>query len=122
MPVSVSHVTALLFFLPSNSLCRTHSHTRFHTPHPRIHTRFCLFPGPEDLVATEAMLKRVTKNAGEFNASFVEEFKVFTAELRDFFNASGKLGKCYLFWCGVRVLSGVAAASVTALQPVLSII
>ena len=42
--------------------------------------------GPEDLVATEAMLKRVTTD-GSFSQDFVSEFKVFTAELRDFFNA-----------------------------------
>ena len=42
--------------------------------------------GPEDLVATEAMLKRVTAD-GSFSQDFVGEFKVFTAELRDFFNA-----------------------------------
>eukprot|EP00195_Chlamydomonas_chlamydogama_P004953 CAMPEP_0202902464 /NCGR_PEP_ID=MMETSP1392-20130828/16864_1 /ASSEMBLY_ACC=CAM_ASM_000868 /TAXON_ID=225041 /ORGANISM="Chlamydomonas chlamydogama, Strain SAG 11-48b" /LENGTH=1205 /DNA_ID=CAMNT_0049589227 /DNA_START=175 /DNA_END=3794 /DNA_ORIENTATION=- len=44
--------------------------------------------GPEDLVASEAMLKRITAKPGEFNASFVEEFKIFIRELRDFFNAS----------------------------------
>jgi phosphoglucan,water dikinase len=42
--------------------------------------------GPEDLVATEAMLQRVTDD-GSYNQDFVNEFRVFTAELRDFFNA-----------------------------------
>lgn len=45
--------------------------------------------GPEDLVATEAMLVKVTRNPGEFNRDFVEEFKIFTRELREFFNATG---------------------------------
>lgn len=42
--------------------------------------------GPEDLVATEAMLQRVSDD-GSYNQDFVDEFRVFTAELRDFFNA-----------------------------------
>ena len=42
--------------------------------------------GPEDLVATEAMLKRIS-NGGDYNQDFVSEFRRFTAELRDFFNA-----------------------------------
>ena len=42
--------------------------------------------GPEDLVATEAMLERVTKD-GSYNQDFVREFGIFAAELRDFFNA-----------------------------------
>lgn len=43
--------------------------------------------GPEDLVATEMMLARVTKNPGEYNEAFVKEFRTFYAELKDFFNA-----------------------------------
>ena len=43
--------------------------------------------GPEDLVATEAVLKRITAPGADYSGAFVEEFKVFTAELRDFFNA-----------------------------------
>lgn len=43
--------------------------------------------GPEDLVATELMLARVTKNPGEYNEAFVNEFRTFYAELKDFFNA-----------------------------------
>ena len=42
--------------------------------------------GPEDLVATEAMLKRVSAD-GSYSQDFVNEFRVFTGELRDFFNA-----------------------------------
>lgn len=43
--------------------------------------------GPEDLIATEAMLTRITKNPGEYNEAFVEQFKIFYSELKDFFNA-----------------------------------
>lgn len=43
--------------------------------------------GPEDLIATEAMLARITKNPGEFSEAFVEQFKIFHRELKDFFNA-----------------------------------
>lgn len=46
--------------------------------------------GPEDLVATERMLQRITSvPAGTYSEAFIEEFKVFTKELREFFNASG---------------------------------
>ncbi|KAG0626216.1 hypothetical protein M758_2G111500 [Ceratodon purpureus] len=43
--------------------------------------------GPEDLVATEALLTRVTKTPGEYSEAFVKEFKTFYSELKDFFNA-----------------------------------
>ncbi|XP_021745875.1 phosphoglucan, water dikinase, chloroplastic-like isoform X1 [Chenopodium quinoa] len=43
--------------------------------------------GPEDLVATEAMMARITRNPGEYNDAFVEQFKIFLHELKDFFNA-----------------------------------
>ncbi|KAF3455421.1 hypothetical protein FNV43_RR00046 [Rhamnella rubrinervis] len=42
---------------------------------------------PEDLVATEAMLARITKNHGEYSEAFVDQFKIFHHELKDFFNA-----------------------------------
>ncbi|XP_016191801.1 phosphoglucan, water dikinase, chloroplastic-like [Arachis ipaensis] len=44
--------------------------------------------GPEDLVATKAMLAKITKNPREYNQAFVEQFKIFHQELKDFFNAS----------------------------------
>lgn len=43
--------------------------------------------GPEDLAATEAMLARVTAPGAGFSPDFVAEFRTFTRELRDFFNA-----------------------------------
>lgn len=43
--------------------------------------------GPEDLVATEEMLERITAPGVEYSGDFVEQFRTFTAELRDFFNA-----------------------------------
>ncbi|PSC69113.1 water chloroplastic [Micractinium conductrix] len=54
-----------------------------HTLQNKLHRN----AGPEDLHTTEAMLARITANPGEFNESFVNEFRTFTAELRDFFNA-----------------------------------
>lgn len=52
--------------------------------------------GPEDLVATEAMLARVTATPGEYPEDFVREFRTFTHELREFFNASGGCAACSL--------------------------
>ena len=43
--------------------------------------------GPEDLVATEAMLARITAPGADYSGDFVAEFRTFTGELRDFFNA-----------------------------------
>lgn len=43
--------------------------------------------GPEDLVATEAMLERITAPGAQYSGEFVEQFRIFTGELRDFFNA-----------------------------------
>ncbi|XWS35232.1 hypothetical protein CRYUN_Cryun21dG0108300 [Craigia yunnanensis] len=54
-----------------------------HTIQNKLHRN----AGPEDLVATEAMLARVTKNPGEYSEAFVEQFKIFYLELKDFFNA-----------------------------------
>ncbi|XP_051150786.1 phosphoglucan, water dikinase, chloroplastic isoform X2 [Andrographis paniculata] len=54
-----------------------------HTIQNKLHRN----AGPEDLVATEAMLARITKNPGEYNYAFVEQFKLFHQELKDFFNA-----------------------------------
>ncbi|GAB4844035.1 Phosphoglucan, water dikinase, chloroplastic [Ancistrocladus abbreviatus] len=54
-----------------------------HTIQNKLHRN----AGPEDLIATEAMLARVTKNPGEYSEAFVEQFKIFHQELKDFFNA-----------------------------------
>lgn len=48
----------------------------------------CRNAGPEDLVATEIMLERITAPGTDYSGDFVREFTIFTAELRDFFNAS----------------------------------
>ena len=53
----------------------------FHSPIPS---------GPEDLINAEAMLKRITAVPGQFSQPFVDEYKVFMKELREFFNASGE--------------------------------
>lgn len=54
-----------------------------HTLQNKLHRN----AGPEDLIATEEMLKRITATPGQYNDAFIAEFKVFAAELRDFFNA-----------------------------------
>ncbi|XWS09268.1 hypothetical protein CRYUN_Cryun40dG0071300 [Craigia yunnanensis] len=54
-----------------------------HTIQNKLHRN----AGPEDLVSTEAMLARVTRNPGEYSEAFVEQFKIFHQELKDFFNA-----------------------------------
>lgn len=54
-----------------------------HTIQNKLHRN----AGPEDLVATESMLARITKNPGEYSEAFVEQFKIFHRELKDFFNA-----------------------------------
>ncbi len=43
--------------------------------------------GPEDLVTSEALLKRITSPGASYPEPFVEEFKRFHKELKDFFNA-----------------------------------
>ncbi|XVF29240.1 hypothetical protein REPUB_Repub15cG0104000 [Reevesia pubescens] len=54
-----------------------------HTIQNKLHRN----AGPEDLVSTEAMLARVSRNPGEYSEAFVEQFKIFHQELKDFFNA-----------------------------------
>ena len=44
--------------------------------------------GPEDLVATEKMLAKLTAPGTDYPEEFVEEFRIFHRELKDFFNAS----------------------------------
>lgn len=55
-----------------------------HTIQNKLHRN----AGPEDLVATELLLRRVTRNQGEYSEDFVHQLKLFYAELKDFFNAS----------------------------------
>lgn len=54
---------------------------------PAVQNKLHRNAGPEDLVATEEMLGRITAPGAEYSGDFVEQFRVFTAELRDFFNA-----------------------------------
>lgn len=58
-------------------------------PQPSFLTSLPFLTGPEDLVATEEMLARITKNPGEYDGKFISDFKEFTQELREFFNATG---------------------------------
>lgn len=55
-----------------------------HTIQNKLHRN----AGPEDLIATELMLTRVTRNPGEYSEAFVEQLKIFYNELKDFFNAA----------------------------------
>ena len=55
-----------------------------HTIQNKLHRN----AGPEDLIATEHMLERITTDGNEYSEAFVEEFKRFTVELREFFSAS----------------------------------
>jgi phosphoglucan, water dikinase len=43
--------------------------------------------GPEDLASASALLERITSRVSDYPSSFVEEFKKFHQELREFFNA-----------------------------------
>jgi phosphoglucan,water dikinase len=43
--------------------------------------------GPEDLVTSEALLKRITAPGAPYPQPFIEEFRRFHKELKDFFNA-----------------------------------
>ena len=54
-----------------------------HTIQNKLHRN----AGPEDLVATERMIERLEREGGHPDA-FMDEFRVFRGELRDFFNAS----------------------------------
>lgn len=54
-----------------------------HTIQNKLHRN----AGPEDLIATKAMLERITMNPGEYSRAFIDEFKIFYGELKDFFNA-----------------------------------
>ena len=56
-----------------------------HTIQNKLHRN----AGPEDLVATEIVLKQITRENGEYSDDFVREFKEFHKELKRFFNASG---------------------------------
>ncbi len=43
--------------------------------------------GPEDLDTSAALLKRITAKEARYPAAFVEQFKIFHEELKEFFNA-----------------------------------
>ncbi|KAG0485880.1 hypothetical protein HPP92_009959 [Vanilla planifolia] len=54
-----------------------------HTIQNKLHRN----AGPEDLVATEAMLAKILEIPGKYSQDFIEQFKIFHHELKDFFNA-----------------------------------
>ena len=43
--------------------------------------------GPEDLATSEAILRKITAPTAHYSSPFVEEFRVFHEELKEFFNA-----------------------------------
>lgn len=56
-----------------------------HTIQNKLH-RAC---GPEDLVASAKMLSKLTAEDADYPQAFVDEFRTFYRELKDFFGASG---------------------------------
>eukprot|EP00850_Spirogloea_muscicola_P003513 SM000014S00301 [mRNA] locus=s14:501177:507786:- [translate_table: standard] len=55
-----------------------------HTIQNKLHRN----AGPEDLVATEQLLNRVTAPGAEYSQGFLDELRTFYRELQDFFNAA----------------------------------
>jgi phosphoglucan, water dikinase len=43
--------------------------------------------GPEDLATSAAILQRITAPGADYSAAFVEQFRIFHEELKEFFNA-----------------------------------
>ena len=68
----------------TNGKCRDVRQEIKHTIQNKLHR--CA--GPEDLVATEAMLAKLTAPGTDYPEEFVNEFKIFYRELKEFFNAS----------------------------------
>ncbi len=53
----------------------------------RLQNKLHRCAGPEDLKTSQEILERITAPGGDYAPGFVEEFKVFHQELREFFNA-----------------------------------
>ncbi|MBW2109310.1 MAG: TIM barrel protein, partial [Deltaproteobacteria bacterium] len=45
--------------------------------------------GPEDLATSAALLKKITDSKAHYSKAFVESYKIFHAQLEEFFNAAG---------------------------------
>ena len=56
-----------------------------HTIQNKLHRN----AGPEDLVATERLLAKVSETPGQYPEAFMHEMRTFVVELREFFNAGG---------------------------------
>jgi phosphoglucan,water dikinase len=54
-----------------------------HTIQNKLHRN----AGPEDLAASEALMKRIMNSKDDYSDDFVNELQIFLSELRDFFNA-----------------------------------
>jgi len=68
-----------------NGKCREVRQEIKHTIQNKLHR--CA--GPEDLVASEKMLQKLTAPGTDYPKAFVNEFEIFYRELKEFFNASG---------------------------------
>ncbi len=55
----------------------------------RLQNKLHRCAGPEDLRTSEEILARITAPGADFVPAFVQEFRVFHAELQEFFNATG---------------------------------
>ena len=77
-----------------------------HTLQNKLHRN----AGPEDLVAAEAMLERLEREGGSgtYSPGFMDEFRTFIAELREFFGAASLAA---LLEQGVRPSLAMAAAA-----------
>ena len=53
----------------------------------RLQNKLHRCAGPEDLVTSSELLERVTAPGAHYSVDFVEQFKIFHQELREFFNA-----------------------------------
>lgn len=53
----------------------------------RLQNKLHRCAGPEDLATSSALLQRITAPGADYSPAFVEQFKIFHEELREFFNA-----------------------------------
>lgn len=55
----------------------------------RLQNKLHRCAGPEDLLTSEEILRRITAPGANFASAFVREFRIFHEELLEFFNATG---------------------------------
>lgn len=65
--------------------------------------------GPEDLATSESILSRITAPGADYSGGFVEQFKIFHEELKEFFNATSVEKRVWkLFESGNRKIASLA--------------